>query len=144
MSTSPRIKICCRHERCSERCPSTHQRGMTFEEQRHREEREAPVFSDMRAEKRKQFDLMMSEKLQQMKEMQDQLVRQKEEKENLAMKQLRRKSIEEGGLVFKAKPVLKKDPFPTSRPGKGKGKTSSRDVEKSDLEKTVASAVNAI
>lgn len=67
--------------------------------------------SDLRAEKRKQFDAAVAEKLAMQKRMEEQQLREREEAEKREVATLRRKSIQEGGTVFKAQPVLKHDPF---------------------------------
>jgi hypothetical protein len=68
--------------------------------------------SDVRAKKRNEFDEEMSKKMAQLGNMQLEMEKQKEDQENKALKELRRKSVDEGGLMFKAKPILKEDPFP--------------------------------
>lgn len=68
--------------------------------------------SDERAKKRYEFDEEISKKLTAIESMQLEMEKQKEDQENRLLKELRRKSVEEGGLQFKAKPILKEDPFP--------------------------------
>ncbi len=69
--------------------------------------------SDRRALKRQAFDQVMGQKMAQLEVMQETLAKQKLEQENSRIKELRRKSVEEGGLMFKAKPIIIKDQFPT-------------------------------
>ena len=69
--------------------------------------------SDRRALKRQAFDQVMGQKMAQLEVMQETLAKQKLEQENSRIKELRRKSVEEGGLMFKAKPIITKDQFPT-------------------------------
>lgn len=69
--------------------------------------------SDLRAQKRKEFDQSVRAKLEEIERIEEELENQRVEEQNAKMKELRRKSIEEGGLVFKAKPVMKQDKYPT-------------------------------
>jgi hypothetical protein len=69
--------------------------------------------SERRALKRQEFDLTMNQKLAQLEVMQESIAKQKLDQENQRIKEMRRKSVEEGGLMFKAKPVVTKDQFPT-------------------------------
>lgn len=68
--------------------------------------------SNQRAKKRQEFDEEMSKKMEQLENLQLEMEKKKEDQENKMLKELRRKSVEEGGLMFKAKPILKEDPFP--------------------------------
>lgn len=68
--------------------------------------------SDVRAQKRKEYDMMIKQKSDNFEQYQQQMNKQKEDLENRNMKELRRKTIQEGGLVFKAAPILAHDPFP--------------------------------
>ena len=69
--------------------------------------------SARRALKRQEFDLVMGQKMAQLEVMQESIAKQKLEQENERIRELRRKSVEDGGLMFKAKPVITKDQFPT-------------------------------
>lgn len=69
--------------------------------------------SERRALKRQEFDQVMGQKMAQLEVMQETIAKQKLEQENRRMKDLRRKSVEEGGLMFKAKPIVTKDQYPT-------------------------------
>ena len=55
----------------------------------------------------------MEQKVAQLEKVQETLAKQKLEMENMRIKEMRRKSVEEGGLAFKAKPIVTKDAFPT-------------------------------
>ncbi len=68
--------------------------------------------SDKRAEKRKEFDEKLKKHYEDMEVRQKQALLEKETKKKLELKTMRRKSVEEGGLLFKARPVLAEDPFP--------------------------------
>lgn len=61
--------------------------------------------SDLRAEKRRQFDLQCAEKAAAAAEAKKQATQQQAEAEQRLVQELRRKTIAEGGLVFKAQPV---------------------------------------
>eukprot|EP01039_Chlorochromonas_danica_P004620 gene4620-5063_t len=83
-----------------------------------RDENRAPVVpqnvqlaSDLRAEKRHQFDEQLVQKQSEQKKLVEQVTREREAAEKKALKDLRRKSVEEGGLVFKAREILRTDPF---------------------------------
>jgi hypothetical protein len=69
--------------------------------------------SDVRAAKRREFDAMMGKKMQQLEEIQQTITKQKQQQEQQQLSVLRRTSVEEGGLMFKAKPIETKDQFPT-------------------------------
>ena len=69
--------------------------------------------SERRAKKRAEFDQVMNAKMAQLEVMQENMASQKAEQEARQMQALRRKSVEEGGLMFKAKPIVTKDLFPT-------------------------------
>jgi hypothetical protein len=71
--------------------------------------------SDKRAEKRRQFDEMCKKQQFNQELLQQQLLQEKELNKQRELALLRRKSMEEGGLMFKAKPVLSQDPFPLKR-----------------------------
>lgn len=62
--------------------------------------------SDVRAMKRKEFNESIAEKMQQMEDLKAQLAQRKAEQEEHMIKQLRRKSVLEGGMAFKAAPIL--------------------------------------
>jgi hypothetical protein len=68
--------------------------------------------SDLRAQRRKEFDLSISQKMQELQLMQIQLTKQKERKQDEAVRDLRRRSVAEGGLCFKAAPMPTHDPYP--------------------------------
>jgi hypothetical protein len=69
--------------------------------------------SEQRAVKRQAFDQEMEKKMAQLEAMQETIARQRSEQENKQLQALRRKSVEEGGLMFKAKPIVTKDQYPT-------------------------------
>jgi hypothetical protein len=69
--------------------------------------------SERRAIKRQEFDAVMGLKLAQLEQMQETIAKQKAEQEQRQLHALRRKSVEEGGLMFKAKPIQTQDQFPT-------------------------------
>lgn len=71
--------------------------------------------SDKRAEKRKQFDEQLRQSMLNQELLQKQLLLEKEEEKQKHLQSLRRKTIEEGGLMFKAKPILQNDPFPVKK-----------------------------
>jgi len=68
--------------------------------------------SDKRALKRFEFDKQMEEKLAQIQEMKNSLVKQQHDMETKRIQEMRRKSIDEGGMLFKAQPILSKDLYP--------------------------------
>lgn len=72
--------------------------------------------SDSRAEKRHAFDVQVAEKKTLQQKQEEQKVREKEEAEQRELHDLRRKSVQDGGMVFKAQPVLRHDPYATKRP----------------------------
>lgn len=83
-----------------------------------RDENRAPVVpqnvqlaSDLRAEKRHQFDEQLAQKQIEQKKLEEQADLERKAAEKRALAELRRKSVEEGGLVFKAREVLRTDPF---------------------------------
>jgi hypothetical protein len=67
--------------------------------------------SDVRAERRKQFDLALAEKAEQNEQEEKRLERERAEQENALCRELRRKSISEGGMCFKANPVRTSESF---------------------------------
>lgn len=69
--------------------------------------------SERRAIKRQEFDAVMGQKLAQLEQMQETIAKQKAEQEQRQLQALRRKSVEEGGLMFKAKPIQTQDQFPS-------------------------------
>ena len=69
--------------------------------------------SELRAQKRHEFDLTMGAKMAQLEALQETLAQQKLEQEKQRVQEMRRRSVEEGGLMFKAKPIVTKDQFPT-------------------------------
>jgi hypothetical protein len=66
-----------------------------------------------RAKKRKEFDEMMAAKLAAKDADKEAAALRRLEEENKRIKELRRKPVEQGGMCFKAAPVLKHDPFPS-------------------------------
>ena len=68
--------------------------------------------SDQRAAKRKEFDDAMAAKVAQLEEQKALAARRKADEENERMKELRSKPVEEGGMMFKAHPIMTKDPYP--------------------------------
>ena len=68
--------------------------------------------SDVRAQRRKEFDQSISQKMQELQLMQIELTKQKERRQNDAVRDLRRRSVAEGGLCFKAAPMPTHDPYP--------------------------------
>lgn len=69
--------------------------------------------SERRALKRQEFDQVMVQKMAQLEVMQESIAKQKLDQENRRIQAMRRKSVEEGGLMFKAKPIVTKDQYPT-------------------------------
>eukprot|EP00428_Durinskia_dybowskii_P076584 CAMPEP_0170359130 /NCGR_PEP_ID=MMETSP0117_2-20130122/2594_1 /TAXON_ID=400756 /ORGANISM="Durinskia baltica, Strain CSIRO CS-38" /LENGTH=786 /DNA_ID=CAMNT_0010613379 /DNA_START=70 /DNA_END=2430 /DNA_ORIENTATION=- len=69
--------------------------------------------SEKRAQKRMAFDQVMGQKMAQLEVMQETIAKQRAEQDKRQLMELRRKSVDEGGLMFKAKPILTKDQFPT-------------------------------
>jgi hypothetical protein len=68
--------------------------------------------SEVRAKKRQEFEEQIIKKKLEDDVLKQELSKQKEDEENRALKDIRRKSVQEGGLMFKAAPILKDDPFP--------------------------------
>ena len=68
--------------------------------------------TESRAEKRRQFDENVASKLRELAVMQEQLDIIQQNEENKRLQAMRRTSIAEGGLVFKAAPILVTDPYP--------------------------------
>jgi hypothetical protein len=66
--------------------------------------------SDLRAEKRHAFDEKMGQKMAALAMQQEQLAKEQCLQEQLSIQEMRRKSVQEGGMVFIAQPVLKHDP----------------------------------
>lgn len=76
-----------------------------------------PVFEcDERLRKHREFDRQVAEKMERKKQDDEQRLLLATEKENAQINLLRRTSIEQGGLLFKAKPVITEDIFPASKP----------------------------
>ena len=69
--------------------------------------------SDQRAAKRKEFDDAMAAKVAQLEEQKELAARRKLEDENRRIKELRSKPVEEGGMMFKAQPIMRHDPYPS-------------------------------
>ena len=69
--------------------------------------------SDQRAAKRKEFDDAMATKVAQLEEQKELAARRKLDEENRRIRELRSKPVEEGGMAFKAQPVVTKDFYPT-------------------------------
>lgn len=63
--------------------------------------------SDIRAIKRQAFDAHMADKMSQLAIMQEELDQERQEKQHQRIRELRRTSIAEGGMAFKAAPILK-------------------------------------
>ena len=90
-------------------------KGKENEKEHHREPikpLQVVLESDLRAQRRKEFDQSISQKMQELQLMQIQLFKQKERKQNDDVRDLRRKSVAEGGLCFKAAPMPTHDPYP--------------------------------
>lgn len=77
----------------------------------------SPTFeSSKRAERRKSFDKKVRQSMVE-KEMQLAIdAEQKAEEENRNINIMRRKSVSEGGLMYKAKEILREDPYPVGNP----------------------------
>ena len=77
----------------------------------------SPTFeSDKRAERRKSFDNKMRQSMAE-KEMQAALEAEyKADEENRDINIMRRKSVAEGGLMYKAKDIIREDPYPVANP----------------------------
>ena len=91
----------------------------TFEEETLNKDEREPVKplqvvleSDVRAQRRKAFDLAVSQKMQELQLMQIELSKQKERQDSETIREMRRKSVAEGGLCFKAAPVPSQDAYP--------------------------------
>lgn len=72
--------------------------------------------SDLRAQKRKEFDDHVMAKAAEMEKKKEEEEKTALAKELAAIKELKRKSVSEGGMAFKANPILTKDLFPTKPP----------------------------
>lgn len=68
--------------------------------------------SDERAVRRAEFNEKMNVKMMELELNQELLAKEKLEQANRKIKLLRRTSVQEGGMAFKAAPVLEEDPFP--------------------------------
>jgi hypothetical protein len=68
--------------------------------------------SSLRAKKRQEFDEIVHAKKLEIEQQQLHAHKQNEDQENQELHVMRRKSIEEGGLMFKAKPIQKDDLYP--------------------------------
>ena len=70
--------------------------------------------TESRVNKRKTFDLQNVERIIETERQAElvQMLKDAEEKEQI--KDIRRKSVAEGGLMYKAAPIMKHDPYPTS------------------------------
>ena len=68
--------------------------------------------SDKRALKRKEYNDMMALRSQEMEKKREEEEKRQIEKENLEINQLRRLSVKEGGMAFKANPIVTKDKYP--------------------------------
>ncbi len=77
----------------------------------------SPAFeSDRRAERRKSFDRKARESMAQ-KDMQKALEAEMQaDEENRNINTMRRKSVAEGGLMYKAKEIIRDDPYPVATP----------------------------
>jgi hypothetical protein len=73
--------------------------------------------SETRAAKRKEFDEKVHAHLEEAEKRKQEELKQQMDKENDDIKQLRRLTVDKGGLMFVAKPIVTKDHFP-SKPQK--------------------------
>jgi hypothetical protein len=73
--------------------------------------------SETRAAKRKEFDEKVHAHLEEAEKRKQEELKQQMDKENEDIKQLRRLTVDKGGLMFVAKPIVTKDHFP-SKPQK--------------------------
>lgn len=79
--------------------------------------------SEVRAKKRQEFEDNVQKKKHEDDLVKQDLMKQKEDEENRALKNLRRKSVQEGGLMFKAAPILKEDLYPVKSSPRAKQPT---------------------
>ena len=68
--------------------------------------------SESRALKRREFDLTVAQRKQREDEEQAAQELRQKQSEDREIRRLRGKSIADGGLIFRAKPILTVDPFP--------------------------------
>jgi len=71
--------------------------------------------SDIRSNKRAEFNKKMHQSLAEKEQQKEAAARAKLEQENQKIKELRRQSTKEGGMAFVANPVLTKDLYPTHK-----------------------------
>ena len=77
---------------------------------------EVKLESEIRAAKRREFDAMVEAQRREADMQKEMNEKEQQEKENKEVKQLRRQTIEQGGMMFVAKPVVTIDQFPTKVP----------------------------
>ncbi len=68
--------------------------------------------SDKRALKRKEYNDMILLKNQEIEKKREEEEKKQADKENMEINQLRRMSVKEGGMAFKANPIVTKDKYP--------------------------------
>lgn len=88
-----------------------HENNENHENRAHVVPKNIVLESDVRAQKRREFDESVALRAAQMEEEKRQAALRKQQEENRQLQQLRRKSTAEGGMMFKAAPVMKVDPF---------------------------------
>jgi hypothetical protein len=66
------------------------------------------LVSDVRSQKRKEFDQQQAQRNIELNQKKIEKEKENDDKENNKIKDMRRKSIQEGGMMFKAKPIIKK------------------------------------
>lgn len=58
--------------------------------------------------KRKEFDQQQTQRIIELSQKKIEQEKENEDKENNKVKEMRRKSVQEGGMMFKANPIIKK------------------------------------
>ena len=71
--------------------------------------------SERRARMRKEFDTQTMQRMAELEQLKQQLQQQQDAEEERRVRIMRRKSVQEGGMTFKAAPIIEKDQFPTRR-----------------------------
>lgn len=71
--------------------------------------------SEKRAAKRKEFDITVAQQKKESQKKKNEDEKLKADLENQEINILRRKSIQEGGLIFKAQPIITKDLYPSKQ-----------------------------
>ncbi|KAJ1401385.1 hypothetical protein B484DRAFT_405742, partial [Ochromonadaceae sp. CCMP2298] len=72
--------------------------------------------SGLRAAKRADFNQEVGEKQAKLEDVRNTLTKQQQQRESLEVQEWRRRAVEEGGLMFKAKPIGTADQYPSKAP----------------------------